>query len=86
MFIPKNKLLKVNELMISMGQEKGGTPRMQGYPDKLLKNNALKIDTRGYPDKLMKKQEIQVYWRLAEQSSASGVYLRTESSLRGACG
>ena len=37
---------------------------MQGYPDKLLKNNALKIDTGGYPDKLMKKQEIRVYWRL----------------------
>ena len=59
MFIAKNKLLKVNELMIPVGQKKGGTPGMQGYPDKLLKNNALKIDTRGHPDKLMKKLNLK---------------------------
>ena len=50
---------------------------MQGYPDKLLKNNALKIDTRGHPDKLMKKREIRVYWGLR----GAGVVRHTDGNL-----
>ena len=58
----KNNAVESKGFNGDCGVEKKGAPKTPGYPDKLLKNNALKIDIGGYPDKLMKKQEIQVFW------------------------